>query len=318
MADCEQTPVIPVYAQDPPLADENCEACGDPNQSFYESGVSYGKTTELIAGTNVTIVDLSDSNVDRFIVNAVAAEQLIVALTLIAKAASVVKSNPVLFGEVIDEVQLDWAYNNPSASMVQNLTNNGGLTPPVLAYDDVQHIYNGQSIQDGITFTIAGDDGLGNGPESQAQDSASISFGNYRVWGVGERYDYDKDNFPNLHTYAELQTFLENILTSTGTKEVSGSRVKTLYGEGTTLEHFYYFYPKSWGFSTFTKNNFQGGFVRLKRNASNEIEPATNFSSLDAGEQDILINNGLASEAFMVYMSLNDAIEDALEPIYVT
>jgi hypothetical protein len=316
MADCEQNPVIPVYVQNPPLVNENCESCGDPNQGFYESGVNYGKTTELIAGTNITIVDISDSNVDRFIVNAVAAEQLTVALTLTAKAASVVKTNPVLFGTIIDEVQLDWAYNNAIAS--QNLTNNGGITPPILAPADVQHIYTGQAITDGITFTIAGDDGLGNGSISQAQDSRSITFGNYRVWGVGERYDYDKDNIPNLHPYSALKTFLEDLITSSGTKELSTTRVKTIYGEGGTLEHFYYFYPKSWGYATFTKNNFQGGFLRLKRNASNEIEPATNFSSADAGEQDILISNGLDEEPFMVYMSLNDAIDDPVEPIYVT
>lgn len=318
MADCEQNPAIPVYIQNPPLIQENCSQGCDPNSNFYVSPSGFGKTTEIIAGTNISVVDISDALVDRFIVNVIPTVQLTVDMTLVAKESSVVKTNPVLYGTVIDEVLLDWTYNNTELTLSQTLTNDGGLTPPVLDYDDISHSYTGQSIQADIDFTIDGDDGLGNGSLSEASETEGIVFGNYRVWGVGERYDYDKDSIPNLHTYAELVTFLEDLLTTSGTKELTTTRVKTVYGEGTTLEHFYYFYPKSWGFATFTKYNFEGGFLRLKRNATDGIEPATNFGSLDAGEQDILIDNGLAEEAFMVYMSLNDAIEDATEPIYVT
>ena len=121
--------------------------------------------------------------------------------------------------------------------------------------------------------------------------------------------------------------FQKNLRDSFLTVNKKGDNVRTfqielktnLYGEGGNLEHFYYFYPKRWGFATFTKNNFVGGgFKRLKRNASNKIEPATDFDAYDAGEQDIMIDNGVATDAFLVYMSVNDQIADDVEPIYVT
>jgi len=285
---------------------------------FYSAAHNYGKITELIAGQEIQITDISDTIVDRFIIDHIPAEQLTVGLTLTAKESGAEYSNPILWGRSIDTIQLDWAYNHIITS--QTLTNNGGLTPPSLDSDDVQHIYTGQAIQNqDIDFTIAGNDGLGFDPESLASDTEGLEFGNYRVWGVGERYDYDRDSAPDKHAYSALQTFLEDLLTTNGTKELKTTRLKTdLFAEGGELEHFYYFYPKSWGFATFTKYNFTGGFVRLKRNASDEIEAATNFDSYDSGEQDIMVDNGIMEDAFLVYMSLNDQQDDDTEPIIVT
>ncbi len=285
---------------------------------FYSAGNNYGKITEILAGSEIQVTNLSDTIVDRFLVDHVPAEQLSVGLTLVDKEATVERTNPVLWGRTIDEIQLDWVYNHTITT--QTLTNNGGLTPPVLGPNDVQHIYTGQAIQNtDVDFTIAGDDGGNFGSLSLASDIEGIEFGNYRVWGVGERYDYNKASAPDLWDDNDLITFLEDLLTTSGTKELKTVRVKTnLFGEGGELEHFYYFYPKRWGFATFEKYNFVGGLVRLKRNAADKIEPATDFYAYDAGEQDIMIDNGVATDAFLVYMSVNDQQDDDTEPILVT
>jgi hypothetical protein len=101
-----------------------------------------------------------------------------------------------------------------------------------------------------------------------------------------------------------------------GTKEKTTTRVKsplTSDASGGT-QYFYYLYPKQWGFATFYQNGVPGGFKRLK-NVGGVISVGS-FASEDAGEEDILISNGVGTEAFYVYQSgagdTNGALFDVL------
>jgi hypothetical protein len=309
--DSPDNPVIPTYNQDPPLINKN--AVWDTGNIEFFHLKDFGKDTLVFAGQDIRVDDFSDSLTDKFQVSSDPEIALSAILALVAKSQDVVKSNPVLWGIVIDRVELAWVYNHDI--IIQNVDNDGGIINPVT--EPVIRDYNfiGQSIDKVDTeFSITGEDSDGN----EASDNKLIQFGNYRVWGVGPRYDYNANNLGAPYTYSQLKTFLEALLNTTGTKELTTTRVKNVFAQGGNLEHFFYIFPKRWGFATFTKYFFVGGMVRLKRNASNDIEIATDFYAYDSGEQDIQVNNGQADDPFLVYMSINDNIADNVEPLKIT
>jgi hypothetical protein len=301
--DCSsRNPVIPTYSKAVPLVNTNCVSCGS---SFSIPGVDSGgggKAVEILPGDQIAVSDLSDSTTARFLVAYSPHVALNVTLTMIAKAATVVKSNPILLGTVIDEVNLTWVYNK--AVLSQDLTNSGGLTPPTLIAADIAHDYTGLSLSVSTSFTITGNDGEGK-PNSIDADTKSISFGNYRGWGIGARRDL------GATTLAQMQTFIEGLIGGAGTIELTTVRQdQALTAEGGNLEHFFYFFPKGWGFATFLQNGIPGGFKRLG-SVSGTIQSVP-LNAYEVGEQDILIDNGLASEAFHIYQSTSDNISGAV------
>ena len=255
-------------------------------------GYTAQKDVVLIPGTGIQIDDLSDVNTYKFRFSTVVTVDLTVALTLVAKEASVVKTSPILKGTVIDELNLSWVYNKVIAS--QTLTNTGGLSVPSLTSSDVVYNYTGQNIQSGMSLTIDGDDGLMQSG-STASDTKSISFGNLLWLGKG----------PSKLNQAEsgLEAFLET-LTST----VKTSRSHTYFATGSTNEKHFVAYPASFGLGTFTKGIFTGGYIRLK-NVAGTLKFTLGVGDV---ESDIIITNSKGyAEAYYVYESEYDAQEDA-------
>lgn len=300
-ATCEErNPQPRNYSKAAPTVNENCIGC-DP-ADFIDTGGGAGKTTELIAGDQIGIQDISDALTDRFIVSFVPFVDLTVSLNLTALASGEIKTNLVLFGTVITQVDLTWTYNKAVVS--QSLSNNGDITNPSIEVGDRDATYPSQGITNDVRFTISGDDGEGQ-PGSTASASQDILFGNYRVWGKGPRYDN------GTTPLATLQSFIEGLIAINGTKEITTTRVKSgLVGEGGTLEFFYYAYPARFGLATFLQNGIPGGYKRLG-NFGGTIQVAT-FDSIDGGESDINISNGLDSEPFYVYQSGADNINGAV------
>lgn len=294
-----RAPADPVYNKSKPVINEQCVECGVSINSGFYSPPTGGKEVEVVAGSEIAVDDQSTSSKYKFIVSSSPHIALSVALTLQAYISAVLQSGLILKGSTIDQVVLTWSYNKAIAS--QNLTNNGGLTPPTLIETDVTKDYSGESITDDITFTISGDDELAF-PDSVANDNASLQFGNYRFWGDG------------VNMSGASQATLEALL-ATLTNEISNSRAKSVNATGGSGEHFYYAYPKVLGLATFTKGIFSGGFVRLK------LVGGVFKITLTGGdtESDFMYDNGNGfSEAYYVYMSTFDNQNDLNEPIVIS
>lgn len=263
---------------------------------YPAGGAGAAKELELIGGTNIVVTDLSSSAIDRFRIDYSPNTAVDVELTLIAKELTVAKSNPILKGTVIDEVELSWTINK--AVSAQTLTNGGGLIAPTLAPADRAYEYTEQEIEGNITFTLFGEDGLG----SDDSDQASITFGNNFI--VGHDVDLSGGATSILVTAADSMT-----------KTVKTARTQTYYATGGVNQHHYVLYPKAWGLGTFTKGIFTGGYVRLK-SVGGTLK--TELSDADV-EADILITNEKGySEAYYVYMSLYDNQEDAVTPFVIS
>ncbi len=312
---CEdRNPVTPIYTRAAPLNNENCVTCGNPNSNFFQAPPVSGKTTEILAGTQIGVTDLSDLLVDRFRIDWIPVVDLTVDLVLISYAAGVPKPNLVLWGTTLDQFELTWTYNK-TPIFSQLLSNDAGLLPSITNPTSRSASYINENIlnQD-VKFTITGNDGTGLSG-AIATDTNSALFGNYRVWGVGARVDQGTTN------YTTFKAFVEQLIASDGTTELTSLRTKSdLFGEGDVLEHFFYCYPKDWGFATFTKNNIPGGFKRLKK-VGQFIQVATNDFSEDGDEEDIIINNGNGAngdQAFRCYQSTSDNIDDQVTPIIVS
>jgi len=277
--------------------------CGCGGNEFplitVDPGNGGGKPVSVIAGPGIEVVDMSDANEWKFEVSAAPLIDLDVDLTLIAKKAGVAKANPVLKGVVIDAVELDWTTNKDIVS--QTLTNNGGLTPPTLLAADRSFDYTGQNITTNISFTLQGNDGLGQ-PGSIDSDTKQIFFGNNMLLGVEE-------DFTN-GTSGDLTTALAGF-----SKVVKTSRAHTYFATGAANEHHFVLYPKTYGLATFTKGIFTGGYVRLK------LVLGVFKQELGIGdvEVDYMVTNeeGFA-EAYYVYMSLYDNQNDAVTPFIIS
>ena len=316
MAECntceDRNPTTPTYSKAVPVVNENCETCSQSGYSFYILGTPDTEGSNkpiVITGTDpIEVEDLSNSIENRFNVKYSPPVQLTAALSLVAKDSGGVQlNNLILKGKVVDSVELSWTYSRPADIASQSLTNDGGLAVPSLDPLDNSYTYPaGQAITDDVEFTLDGDDGKGNNPESTAQDTAKILFGNYRGWGVGVRRD------TGSYTKAQMISFIESLIQGAGTVEIDTDRLKSeLVGEGaTTNDYFYYFYPKSWGFAKFFQNGFNGGFKRLASVGGTIV--SASLDSLEAGEEDILISNGLTSEAFYIFQTANGAAENQI------
>jgi hypothetical protein len=309
MAECtdceERNPVIPTYSKAVPFVNENCGDCDD-NALFSppEFGAN-GKPTIVTGIEPIEVDDQTDSLAYKFVTRYSPIAQLTVALTLVAKdSLDAVLSGIILLGKVVATVELSWVYNRPTEIASQTLTNDGGINEPTLLPDAVVFDYLSQAIGTNVDFTIAGDDGLAF-PTSLAEETKSIVFGNYRTFGEGARRDLGSTSATNM------KSFIDGLIGGAGTIEKTTTRVKNpLIGEGLTVnDFFYYAYPKSWGFATFFQNGFPGGFKRLA-NVAGTIEVAS-LDSLEAGELDLLIDNGIAEESFYVYQSTNGFAEGA-------
>ena len=307
---CEtcRNPVSPVYSKARPIVNIGYVSCPRPNSSFFEISGGESKNVVLIEGQEIDITDLSNQAEFKFLIDHLANVDLSVeSFALVSKIVDVIETQPVLWGKTIDEIQLDWTYNK--AINNQSLSNNGGLFVPALDPLDLQYIYTGLTLKNqNVIFTIQGDDGKGL-PGSIATKTVKMEFMNYMVWGVGATLING--------SYVSAKTFLELLLTTNGTKEQTDTRIKTLFGEGDILEKFFVLYPKRFGFATFTKNNLVGGFYRLK-NVGGSILVADDDYAYDGDESDILIDNGEEEEAFLIYESTSDNIEDPVTPIKIT
>ena len=301
--DCSaRNPISPVFSKAKPVPNTNCQSCGKLLPDFQNLGGNIGKTTELLEGVQIQITDLSDSLVDRFKVDFLPFIALTASLDADAFRSSVEHTFPILWGVVIDQIDLSWSYNK--GIVTQTLVNYGGLSEPSLVAAETKHQYTGLLwANSDLKFTLQGDDGAGQ-PGSIASSIIIVTYGNYRGWGAGVRHD---QGGTSLVTF---QAFIEDLINTSGTVEISVNRLKSpLIAESIVLERDYYFYPKRFGFATFYQNGIPGGYLRLK-NVNGVIQVAT-FNQADGDESDLLINNGEASEAFYIYMSSSDNIAGA-------
>lgn len=272
---------------------------GDPNKNLIPVFAPSNEQKDVVvtAGVGIGVTDSSDADAFRFEVYASAYTALAASLTLVAKVSSVVQSIPILKGVVVDEVEFTISYNKTIAA--QTLTNNGGITAPTLALDDVFFEYTGQAISSNITFTLQGNDGQSQ-PGSIASDAESITFGNY-MW-IG-------DGATKIGTATSgIEAFLESLTSSLKT-----SRTHTYYATGGSNEKHFVAYPKTWGLATFKKGIFEGGYVRLKNVGGTLV---TDIG--EGSETDVSITNSAGhSEAYYIYESLYDAQEDAVTPFNI-
>jgi len=299
-----QNPQTPNYAQPAPLPNENCLGCG--NKPFvYPPLVAgnggSGKNVEVDAGYAIAVQDNSDSDTFRFKVSSAPQSALSVILSLVVKAAGVVKAQPILLGTIIDEWLPTWSYNRAVASQnlaieVQNI-DQGGDIPSLSSAARTADVNSNVSITDDATVTINGDDGSGN-PGSTADATAQIQFANVVAWG-----DYTDLISSNV---SDLQAIFDGMNTS-----VQRTRGKTLYATGGANRHFYYFVPKRYGLVTFQKGIFIGGFIRLKNDSGVLVDDLGTDT-----ESDILLTNSLGfQEAYYVYESEYDNQNDPVTPI---
>lgn len=240
------------------------------------------KGVALVAGPGIDIQDQSDTSNYKFLVSAIEIEDLSVSLSLVAKAATVPQTSPILKGTVIDELNLTWTYNKTIVS--QTLTNTGALTPPTLDAVTFSYDYTAQNIQSNLSLTIQGNDGLGQ-PGSIASDTKSISFGNLLWLGAGSSLL----NQPS----SSVEAFIESL-----TGVIKTSRAHTYFATGGANQKHFVAYPKAWGLATFTKGVFTGGYWRLK-NVSGILKVVLGEGET---ESDLIITNSAGhAEAYYLY-----------------
>ncbi len=247
-------PQIPQYAQNPPAINTKCGngTCGGAiNTILPPLSGGDGKTTELFEGFSIDIMDLSDVNVDRFEIAYDPYEAVAVALSIIAKALTVIKTNPILAGTIIDAVECDWSYNAVRDGDInaQTLVNSGAGVDPTLIGTDRDYDYSGLTIIDDQTVTIDGTDGRSNDI-----DVANIIFGNYIAIGISDPSMLFQD--PDTDTQAIFDNLASKIV-NTSQEGVSFNAF------GTDQEYMTIAHPASWGESEFTKGSFTGGYQRI-------------------------------------------------------
>lgn len=290
-------PQTPVYAKDRPS--ESC-ACGCNGNEFYHLPVDPNSRVVEVVTSNpqLSVNDQSDSGKWKFVLDFIPHEALAGTLSLTPYASAVAKPNPCLKGETIDRVDLAWTWNNEVTSQELD-SDNGAISHPTLSTAARSHSYTGLSLTTNTQFTLDGDDGKGL-TGSELQKAINLQFGNYYYYGHGA----SKLN----QATSGLQSFLGGL-----TKDIATSKGKTLYATGGAGNHFFFAFPKSFGLpASITKGLLDGGYIRLK-NLSGTL-----VADVGAGsESDISISNGLASEAYYVFMSFFDNQADAVNPIVV-
>jgi hypothetical protein len=278
-----------------------CDDCGCEDNPFpIVDPVSIGgKVVEILSSSTISVEDLSDADTYRFRPNYEPYTDLVVNLTLIAKEGVTIRSNPVLKGTIIDNIELDWTYNKDIAT--QTLTDTGVLSDPTLIAADRSYDFSGISVTSNITLTISGNDGNGE-PGSVDSDAASITFGNYLVLGI------------SADLTGELVTTLTALIAGF-TKTIKTSRSHSYNATGGVNEHHIVGYPKAFGLGTFKKGIFEGGYVRLKK-----VGTVLKVELLEGDvEEDISVTNDKGyAEAYYFYMSLYDNQVDAVTPFVLS
>lgn len=298
------SPEIPDYAPQPPPENDNCGCSGCGSVPFYTPpNVSQGKPVEILAGTGISVEDLSDINTYRFRINQLIYEALTVNMSAAVPYISGVNAllnGLVLFGRIVDRVDLSWAYNKSIIN--QTLSSSIPAFDPIeLNFDDFDESLTGLSVDVDRSFTITGNDGslLPGGIQA---DTEWVRFGNYARWGFGADFI--------LGLASGMQGLFNGLAGSINTN----TRNRSFFATGGVNQHCFYFYPARFGEATFTKGIFVGGFIRLKN------VDGTLYDTIPDGETEdpITINNGYASEEYYVYQSMYDNQDDPVTPIVVT
>jgi hypothetical protein len=289
-------PQIPTYAK--PIPEKQCDRADKStgyNSNFYVPP-ALGRITKIDVQDDLTVNDISTEGVDHFLLGRDEFVQLTASMTALGKESSADRPNNVLIGKTIDEVQLDWSYNNdPIVSQVMT-SNDGGIVIPLLAGGLRTLALSGLSITDDTQFTIAGDDG-----KSQAQANASVLFGNNMYWGPA----------PVLNNVNE--SALTSLL-SGFSKEVVRDRVKTIQPTGGDTQYWTVLWPVRFGLGRFIFDTFEGGVLRIKKVGS----VLKRFLEEGDSEADILITNEAGhTEAFYVYQTEWPGFDNAKFPFQI-
>lgn len=284
------SPETIVYARALP----NSDCGGGQNNSFYNLPIDPNSRIVEINTLDPQLVinDLSDSNKWKFNIDFLPYSALAAIASMVPYANDVAKPNPTLLGETIDRVDLTWEFSNDVTSQVLT-SDDGSITHPTLDTEDESHSYTGLSITENTEFYLNGNDGKGL-EGSTLQIIFKLLFGNYFYYG-------NSTSLLNQAT-SGLQAILGGM-----NKDIAVSLEKDLYATGEANKHFFFAYPKRFGLpDSIKKGEMTGGYMRLKNVAG------TLKSELIGGdtESDISISNGLASEAYYVFMSQFDYQDD--------
>ena len=292
-------PVTPPYSQARYVTNPDC-VDGEDVPIYVPPFTGNDKDVEILAGQDILVENLSDNDTWRYRVSYNPYIALSVDLAMSVYSGNVLQSMPVLKGKVIDRVALSWSYNKAIAS--QYVTHQG--TDTDVPNTETSYEYSTLSITDNDQFSITGNDGSGQ-TGGIATDSASITFGNYQIWG-----DYTSMlNRPS----SEINSMIDG-LANKGS-QVKTSRANQIYATGETNRYFLIIYPASWGEATFKKGIFEGGFFRLKS------VNGTLLRTIPDGDSEAPINwtneEGYTEEVY-VYQSLYDNTADDSEPIIIS
>lgn len=293
----------PSYALPAPIPNPNCAGCGGRTLYYpplVVPGAGGGNPIEIDAGPGIDVQDLSTSELDHFIISQIPITTLSAALSLVAKAGGVAKSNPILQGTAIDQVIATWSYNGVITSQVLNAVFGGSDSAeiPILASGPRTSDFEA-SIEEDATFTITGNNGQGF-PTSIASSSAQVLFGNHVAWGDGASLIGED--------VADLQAFFDSL-----SKAVQRSKGKSLTTTGGLNEYFFYLVPVRFGEVTFTKGIFPGGYRQLL-SIGGVFVPEDEVGSGDVIDEILIENDEGFTEAYRVYMSLYDNQDDPDTP----
>lgn len=296
--DCENgNPITPVYSDAIYVLNKNCASSECP--SIYvppDGGISGGRTTELIAGTDILIEDFSDASVDRFKVSYNPFIALTASLQILGYSGGAQKIGTILKGTIIDEIRSSWSYNK---GVISSQTLN---TIPVTPPNERALIETGLNVTDDITYNLQGDDGQGQAG-SIANASDQLLFGNYQIWG-----DYTQ---MLGQPASAINTLIANLANKN--QSIKRSRGNTIYATGGAGRYFFVIYPAAWGEGTFFKDPFVGGFQRLKNDGGTlVVTPAGAEIPIEWTNEE-----GYTEEIY-VYQSLYDNTEDAVTPIIIS
>ncbi len=301
--------VTPIYTQATPPSSKGCNVCGAggiggggviiPPGSGGSGG---GNITIVEAGNQISVDDNSYPGVDSFKVHYAPYTALTANISSLPYVGGILQSGLVLFGKIVDEVITTWSYNKANVA-TQALTNDGGFTEPALVPADRDFTHTAIVLIVKTIFTITGNDGVGQ-TGSIASKTATVDFGNIIMWG-----DY-------TDMVGQLEAEIDNLVTSLLTQStiISNTKARSVFATGGQNRNFFYLLPKRLGEVIFSKNNFVGGFYRLK------LVSGALKSVLVGGdvESDIIIVNSAGySEAYYLYQSSSDDQADAIVPFVI-
>jgi len=295
--DCENgNPITPVYSDAKYVLNPNCADPGCPAIYVPPEGSGGGIPVSVIAGTDISVEDLSDANQYTFRVNYDPFVALTASLSLLGYAGGLQKVEPILKGIVIDEIRSSWSYNKGIISS-QELN-----SVPVVPATERSLIETGLNVTTDITYTLDADDGQGEAG-SIAQATDQLLFGNYQIWG-----DYTQMLGQPASSVATMIANLAN-----KDQEIKRSRGNSVFATGGAGRYFFVIYPAAWGEATFYKEPFYGGFQRLKNDGGTlVVTPAGAETPIS------WTNEEGYSEEIYVYQSLYDNTEDAVTPIIIS